>query len=283
MSELLRGTTTTEGSSREPDAAGRDARIEQLLLSGLDQYFDGRYEQAIDIWTRVVFLERRHGRARAYIERARSAVAERQRESEELLHRSLAAYHEGHLETAKALVAQSVERGGQSEAALLLFQRLRRLEPIAALQPAGLSQSLPAALHASAPAVSSRTPWLPTVVACVVTVMLVVAVATPVTSWLAERPVAGSVAPRPIPRDPLPLAEPSEGRVRRARVLHDAGRSREALRLLETIRLGDPLRIEADRLRADVERSVLRTVGAVATVRVPEVPVPDVPVAEANR
>jgi hypothetical protein len=66
--------------------AEREARIEQLLLSGLDHYFAGQYEQAINIWTRVAFLERGHGRARAYIERARSALAERQRESEELLH-----------------------------------------------------------------------------------------------------------------------------------------------------------------------------------------------------
>ena len=71
------------GASADAD---RDARIEQLLLSGLDQYFAGHYQQAINIWTRVVFLERGHNRARAYIERARSALAERQRECEELVH-----------------------------------------------------------------------------------------------------------------------------------------------------------------------------------------------------
>ena len=32
----------------------RDAKIEQLLLAGLDHYFSGRYEQAIDVWTRVI-------------------------------------------------------------------------------------------------------------------------------------------------------------------------------------------------------------------------------------
>src|SRR6185295_5373162 len=56
--------------------ADRAARIEELLLSGLDQYFGGHYEQAINIWTRVAFLERGHGRARAYIERARRARRE---------------------------------------------------------------------------------------------------------------------------------------------------------------------------------------------------------------
>ena len=46
----------------------RDAKIEQLLLAGLDHYFSGRYEQAIDVWTRTLFFDRSHARARAYRE-----------------------------------------------------------------------------------------------------------------------------------------------------------------------------------------------------------------------
>ena len=71
------------GRSSERD---RDARVEELLLAGLDHYFAGQHELAISVWTRVLFLDRGHARARAYIERARSAIAERQREGEELLH-----------------------------------------------------------------------------------------------------------------------------------------------------------------------------------------------------
>src|SRR5262245_23207993 len=73
--------------SRALDAAGpdRDSKIEQLLLVGLDHYFAAEYDQAINVWTRALFLDRTHARARAYIERARSALAERQRQSEELL------------------------------------------------------------------------------------------------------------------------------------------------------------------------------------------------------
>src|SRR5262249_32709625 len=63
-------------------ASDRLALIEQLLLAGLDHYFIGQYEQAIHVWTRVFFLDRGHARARAYIERARCALAERQREAE---------------------------------------------------------------------------------------------------------------------------------------------------------------------------------------------------------
>ena len=63
----------------------RDARVEDLLLTGLDHYFVGQHELAISVWTRVLFLDRGHARAKAYIDRARSAIAERQREGEELL------------------------------------------------------------------------------------------------------------------------------------------------------------------------------------------------------
>ena len=78
-------------SDRLPVAADvperdRDARIEELLLAGLDHYFSEQHELAINVWTRVLFIDRGHARARAYIERARSAVAERQRKGDELLH-----------------------------------------------------------------------------------------------------------------------------------------------------------------------------------------------------
>jgi hypothetical protein len=58
------------------------ARIDQLLTAGLDEYFAGRYDGAVQVWSRVFFLDRTNARARAYIERARSAVAERQRVAE---------------------------------------------------------------------------------------------------------------------------------------------------------------------------------------------------------
>ena len=53
------------------------------------------YDLAINVWTRALFLDRGHARARAYIERARSAIAERQREGEELLHTGVAAFERG--------------------------------------------------------------------------------------------------------------------------------------------------------------------------------------------
>src|SRR5919109_1898426 len=87
--------------------AERDARIEQLLLTGLDHYFAGDYEEAINLWTRVLFLDRHHDRARAYIERARSAQAELQRESEAMLQQGMKAFAEGDVAKARTLVADA--------------------------------------------------------------------------------------------------------------------------------------------------------------------------------
>src|SRR5580765_2898435 len=116
MSEPLR-----TDPSHATDAASdrdRDAKIEQLLLAGLDHYFSAEYEQAINVWTRALFLDRNHARARAYIERARSAIAERQRESEELLQDGVAAFNRGEADSARRLLKAAIHKGAPHEEAL---------------------------------------------------------------------------------------------------------------------------------------------------------------------
>src|SRR5688572_9750035 len=125
MSEPLRTAPADQGPATDAD---REALIEKLLLAGLDHYFEGSYEQAVNVWTRVAFLERGHGRARAYIERARGALAERQRQAEELLHRGIEAYDAGDLQSARDLLMRAIADGGANETALVFLQRLGRLQ-----------------------------------------------------------------------------------------------------------------------------------------------------------
>src|SRR5205807_7873057 len=113
---------------REHEVA--ESRIEELLLAGLDHYFSGQHELAISVWTRVLFLDRTHARARAYIERARTAIAERQREGDELLHAGLAAFSRGEADDARRLLTSAVERGARPEEALATLERLDRLAPV---------------------------------------------------------------------------------------------------------------------------------------------------------
>src|SRR4029079_12349925 len=112
------------GAAAEVD---RDAKIEQLLLVGLDHYFAARYEHAINVWTRALFLDRNHPRARAYIERARSALAERQRESEELLHHGVAASDRGEPDEARRLLTEALSGGAPADEVLAFLSRLDRL------------------------------------------------------------------------------------------------------------------------------------------------------------
>ncbi len=129
MSETHRSNAHDAGLSSDRDG-DRDAKIEQLLLVGLDHYFAASYELAINVWTRALFFDRNHPRARAYIERARSALAERQRESEELLQRGLAAFERGDGGEARRLVQAAIDGGAPAEEALAILDRLDRLDTV---------------------------------------------------------------------------------------------------------------------------------------------------------
>jgi tetratricopeptide (TPR) repeat protein len=262
MSEPLR----TDPADLAPlSEADRAARIEQLLLSGLDHYFGGQYEQAINIWTRVAFLERGHGRARAYIERARGALAERQRESEELLHTGVAAYEAGDLQTARELLTRAVEQGGANETALLFLQRLNRLDVVSG--PARTPEVAPTRTRprrALPKVVTDPTDWLVTTAACLVVVGIVLLGALAARSWLVELPVTAPIG-EPVQAEALPIVRASDTRLSRARELSTSGRSHEALRLLNGIDLADPLRGEADRLTADIQRRLLAGAGVAPT------------------
>ena len=114
-SDPLRTDATALASSSP--GVERDVKVEQLLLAGLglDHYFASQYEQAINIWTRALFFDRNHARARAYIERARRAQAERQRESEELLHNGAVAYRRGDGREARRLLQTALDAGAPFE------------------------------------------------------------------------------------------------------------------------------------------------------------------------
>jgi tetratricopeptide (TPR) repeat protein len=237
--------------------AERAARIEQLLLSGLDHYFGGDYEQAINVWTRVAFLERGHGRARAYIERARSALAERQRESEESLHQGIAAYQAGDLQRARELLTRAVEQGGANDLALVFLQRLGRLDAVTPTSQRERPTSRPAPSRRNSGTGSNRKKhWLATVAASVAITAIILLGALRTASWLRESPVAVRAGDS-MQREPLPIVRDAERRIDRAQALRSEGRLREALRELDVVELGDPLRSQADRLRSEIQHVLL--------------------------
>lgn len=265
MSEPQRGDIRTGG---DPDAnfgIDRDAKIEQLLLVGLDHYFSAQYEQAINVWTRALFIDRNHPRARAYIDRARSALAERQRQSEELLHDGVAAFQRGEGGEARRLLQAAIDGGAPSDEALAVLERLNRLAVPAA--PDGVEAPAPAA-RARRHRGLDRVATASTAgfgIALGVTTVLVAAVAYAVATgqieWtpasLFAEPAAITSGP-PVPPDlSLPLPRSGEMALARARLLAAGGRLHEALTTLDGVRPTDPQKEEADRLRADVQRQLL--------------------------
>ena len=247
-------------SPEEPDR-DRDARVEELLLTGLDHYFSGQHDLAVNVWTRVLFLDRGHARARAYIERARSAIAERQREGEELLHTGVAAFQRGDQIAARALLKAAIDRGAGGEEAMALLHRIDRLEtaPLhveTARHAARTGREVP--VSPADTGGGSRLMWI---VAGVVGGVLLASLALMMlgdqgAQWFGFTRDARTTAPAR-PEEPLPVPTASELVLSRARTLHSRGHLREALAALDAIGYGDRLQQQADELRARIQQDLL--------------------------
>lgn len=252
--------------------ADDDARIEHLLVTGLDHYFAGEFEEAINLWTRVLFLDRNHDRARAYIDRARSAQAEQQRISEALVHQGLEAFDKGEVDRARALLSDALDQGASHDVALGVLGRIDRLSA----GKKAITPAVPARRRASSPASTAERAnrrrstlalWWATAAAIVMVSATSFVLFAP-SSWSEWFPVqATTEAPAAIvtPPSPLPLPSPTEAYVGQARSLFAGGKLRDALRALDRVPVGDALRPEAERLRADIQRELLAVAGAEAS------------------
>lgn len=265
MSEIQRGDVRTGGELDAASGAERDAKIEQLLLIGLDHYFAARHEQAINVWTRALFFDRNHPRARAYIERARSALAERQRQSEEMLHDGVAAFQRGEGGEARRLLQAAIDGGGPSDEALAVLDRLNRLEvPARAAEPAppvrGARGVRRALLEHSAGASRSGR-WVAAGIVMALAGGAAYALSTGRLEWppllLFGEPVNASVSAPVAPDLSLPLPRRGEMALTHARALASAGHLHEALDALDAVKATDAQKGDADRLRADIQRQLL--------------------------
>jgi hypothetical protein len=265
MSDPLR----TDPSPGPDGATGaeRDAKIEQLLLVGLDHYFAAQYEQAINVWTRALFLDRSHARARAYIERARTALAERLRESEELFHDGVAALQRGEGDEARRLLEAAMHRGAPPDEALAVLDRLNRLShtAVAAPPPAAardvVARTLPDAGRRDAGARVPAVAWV-ALGAVIVTAVGILA-APGIRAWVSglqpEPPSA--TAGRGAGEQALPVPRRGETALARARALAAGGRLHDALTTLDLVRPTDPERAAADRLRGEIQQQLVAVRG----------------------
>ena len=240
----------------------REARVEELLLNGLDHYFAGQHELAINVWTRALFIDRGHPRARAYIERARGAIAERQREGEELIHTGAAAFERGEAETARRLLMSAVDHGTITEEALALLDRIDRLQAAGGRQEPRHERRTP--VHHGPASTGTARPdrsWLGWVGAGIVLGVVGAVVALGVASsrgaQLFSREAASPAETVRARDEPLPVPSASDVWIARAQAQFDRGHLHEALLALDGIRPGDPLSAQADRLKAAIQSKLL--------------------------
>lgn len=71
------GDTSGEALGRSPSRP--ELKTEELYRQGEELYAKGLFQRAIHIWTRILFLDRGNAEARKSIDRAKRALAERQR------------------------------------------------------------------------------------------------------------------------------------------------------------------------------------------------------------
>jgi hypothetical protein len=257
--------TDATGPLNAASGVERDARIEQLLLAGLDHYFASQYEQAINIWTRALFFDRNHARARAYIERARRAQAERQRESEELLHNGAVAYRRGDGREARRLLQAALDAGAPFEDTFPMLERLNQLDaatpPPAILRTRNVTHApTGSVLEAGRP--RSRASLALGVLLIVATGLGVYVVVSSGGAWRPWSPADGRAASSTASAvREMSLGVPTGGEIALAgaRRLVSNGDLHGALSALERVRPTDPQRGEADRLRADVQRQLIRS------------------------
>ena len=256
------------GSENGPPDLDRDAKIDELLLAGLEQYFDGRHQEAINIWGRVLFLDRGHQRARAYIERARGAQAERLRTTEELVEEGVAALDRGDGPAARRLLSTAVATGEPHDLAQTYLDRLDRLSPPARERAApgpsagavGADGSGRRRMAGSARPVRA----LPIIGAALLVGVIILFAASrdllrPLVAreWRQPPAVGATVTP-----ERLPVPRPSEVALGRARDLYRGGHLKAALAALDGVSDADPLGPEAARLRTELQQILLESAGA---------------------
>jgi hypothetical protein len=245
-------------------SAEHAARIDQLLMAGLDEYFAGRHDRAVQVWSRVFFLDRTNARARAYIERARGAFAERQRVAEAALATSTPDLDvdgpRGPRDEGR--VISDLRPMGDADGLLVVSGALAAR--LSAPEPA------PAVVPALSPA-SRRARIAHTLLVAAAGLLLFVAGYTVAARDRLAEWVNG-VAARPAAP---PATEPraSEIALRDARQALAARRVDDARRALARIPAADPLRRQADAILADLQRAW----PVVSPMRSPDVPLPPPP------
>lgn len=252
-------TDPTRHADQTPDGpSGGDPRVDALLIEGLEHYFDGQFEHAIHLWTRVLFLDRHHVSARAYIERARGAIAERQRRADESLQAVARMLDEGRAVEARTRLTAVIAATGDDERTAALRLRLERVERASGGFPRihAAPMETPAWWRHGLAVANYRVRLRYAAAAAVLLCLFVIGSSPAVQHWIGLASVPDTPVQAPaVVVVPVPTA--AEVALIRARALYARGRLSEALGALERVSPEQTERADADRLRVEIQRVLL--------------------------
>lgn len=151
------------------DEAGKPAgpignaacKTEELAATGEELYRQGRFQEAIHVWTRILFLDRANLEARGAIERAKRDIAERQRRLDLETVEAARLLEEGDLEASRLRVRAVLSVDASHPEANLLAREIAALDRRSEVAREPPRESVEEAATAPARGIVLRVPRTP--------------------------------------------------------------------------------------------------------------------------
>jgi tetratricopeptide (TPR) repeat protein len=119
---------TEELVVRQNDNSQPSPKSFELLRQGEEFYSRGFYHQAIHVWTRILFLDRGNPDARLRIDRAKEALAERERQLDAAIAEAKGLFESGRIHQARERVRSVLAVNGSHTEAVALEAAIEALQ-----------------------------------------------------------------------------------------------------------------------------------------------------------
>ncbi|HPR64287.1 MAG TPA: hypothetical protein PK014_08695 [Thermoanaerobaculia bacterium] len=217
-------------SSEEPS----DDRIKALIDEGDNHFHAAKFQEAIDVWSRIYLIDMNSTAANERIEKAKEAMAESERKIEEIYTIAVSLFDQNKVEEAKAKFEEVLQHQPQHLQARSYLQRIQaaaapKVEEAVKAEPAEEESFLPPAA-AEIPEELPRKKKTPVLAAIIGAVIIIVAAIIVVSKFMPSD--SGKDKPAKLTADIL---------IEHAEQLYQLGKVDEALQKLNEIEPTDPL------------------------------------------
>ncbi len=128
-SQTPRDTSSIDVATEETPASGQpSSKIEELLRQGEKLLRAGRYQQAIHVWTRILFLDRGNPNACDAIDTAKRALAERQRKLDVMVLDAAGELPDGDRRRARRILARVLAADPRHTEGRSLWEKLEAMD-----------------------------------------------------------------------------------------------------------------------------------------------------------